>query len=799
MPTRLLSARSLATWFRKKVKPFLTDEDPAKVAELDRELVRLEEREKFLNEPLSVCFVGSAGIGKSTLINAMVAGEKVVVPSGGVGPLTAQAIQISYSEFPSFTAIYHSPSSFWKIGFAIENAIRRLESDVPADNDPDAVELLDPETIDELKLPASGEETESKTETYRKQAQLIVTGNQENAVELKYLADSIREAIGKPRKWNTVANAEDQLRINRLKGIFISEHTKSESIFELDGQRSGKFLEELHLHAAGYLSPIIKELHVRWNSALLQEGVQLVDLPGLGIAGDVYREVADKWVRNNANAVVLVVNHRGITEADAHLLRSSGYLTRLLHSADDPTADAVTLIVAVVRTDEIASTRRQNDTARSKTRREHLADVMKECHELVARQLREQITAAWTNSGDDLGEVKKATIDRIDETLLVYPLTTTEYRRLLIDDEDERSFLKSVEESGVPDIVDGLTHLTRGNRSLVHDRYAEAITSLRTRMISQVELVRARWAEKSRAKEEAEALRIELESFLKPLREEFRARQGGYRTFLKETLPANIENVVATSSMTATKSIRAYLKKLRDANWRTLQAAVKRDGTFYGARHINLPTDFAMSFEDPVAEAWGKSILTELRKRTREFSDDCLGFVDRVVEWAKEQGGRVQPRLIEAQRDAIAADTKHLATVGKNVVDELRENVKAELCKAIEGPIRRKCQVFVNKDEHVGTGVRNRILDLFDELADEAIEAAQSPAKRVLLQNYHKVEAEIVEAWRNHNDPLAAAAEAIVSSHEDSVKRSDAQRRKKILEEIDLILESLPSEVEYAA
>ncbi len=73
----------------------------------------------------------------------MVAGEKVVVPSGGVGPLTAQAIQISYSELPSFTAIYHSPSSFWKIGFCDREWIRRLESDAPADTDPEAVEFLD--------------------------------------------------------------------------------------------------------------------------------------------------------------------------------------------------------------------------------------------------------------------------------------------------------------------------------------------------------------------------------------------------------------------------------------------------------------------------------------------------------------------------------------------------------------------------------------------------------------------------------------------------------------------------------
>ncbi|MCC7334627.1 MAG: dynamin family protein [Pirellulaceae bacterium] len=787
-----LSLRALSIWFSTKVKPFLEHEDPDKVAELKREITRLVEREKQLAEPLSVCFVGDAGVGKSTLINAMVAGGGIVVPSGGVGPLTAQAIQISYNELPSFSAIYHSPSSFWKIGFALESAIRRDEKSSDAEDDADLTELLDDETREEMKLPVDGQETENKTETYRKQAQLILTGNQENVVELKYLADSIREAIGKPRKWKTKATPEDQVRINRLKKIFETEHKRSESIFELDGN-SAQFTEELHVHAAGYLSPIIKELQVRWNSPLLKEGIQLVDLPGLGIAGDVYREVADKWVRNNANAVVLVVNHRGITEADANLLRSSGYLTRLLHSADDPTADPVILIVAVVRTDEIASTLRQNDVKKTKATREYLADVMSKCRELVNRQLQEQIATAWTNAEDELGEVKKATIDRIAETLQVFPLSTTQYRLLLIDDEDERPFIREEEQSGVPAMVHGLATLCRENREVVHERFSDALNSLYERLLSQVELIRARWEEKTRAREEADALKAELESFIKPLREEFRARQGGYRAFLKETLPANIETVVVNSSLTATKSIRSYLRKLRDANWRTLQAAVKRDGTFYGARHINLPTDFAMSFEDPVAEAWGKSILSELRKRTREFSADCLGFVDRVVEWAKEQGGRVQPRLIEAQRDAIAADTKHLASVGKSVVDDLRETVRAELCKAIEGPIRRKCQAFVRRNEHVGTGVRNRILDLFDDLADEAIEAAKTPAQNVLLSNYRLVESEILEAWKNHNDPLLAAAEAIVSSHEDSVKRSDAQKRKKVLDEIDDIIQCAPA------
>lgn len=780
------SLRSLSIWFTTKVKPFLEHEDPDKVAELKREIARLAEREKKLNETLSVCFVGRAGVGKSTLINAIVAGGETVVPSGGVGPLTAQAIQISHSELRSFKAFYHSPANFWLIGFALENTFRRDEKVTDVDDDTDLTELLDDAIREEIDSRADGQEIESKIETYRKQAQLIITGNQETVVELKYLADGIREALGNPRKWETTATSQDQIRINRLKSIFQTKkkrHVSEE--FKLDGT-SPEFNEELYAHAAGYLSPIIKELQVGWNSPLLEEGVQLVDLPGLGIAGDVYREVTDNWVRNNANAVVLVVDHRGISEADANLLRSSGYLTRLLHSADDPAADPVVLIVAVVRTDESASDAYGKDRSRPKP--EHLADVMTKCRELVTKQLQVQIAAAW-NCSD---EVKKATIDRIVETLQVFPLTTTEYRRLLIADAQEPSFLREEAQSGVPAMMAGLADLRRCNRKIVHDRFSDALQSLHDRLSSQLQLIRARWEEKTRAREEADALKADLESFIKPLREEFRARQGGYRAFLKETLPANIKTVVIASSLTATNSLRSYFKTLRDASAGTLQAAVRRDGTFYGARNINLPNDFAMAFEDPIAEGWGKSILSELRKRTQEYSDDCLGFVNRVVEWAEQQEGRVQPRLIEAQRDAIAADTKHLATVGKNFVDDLRVIVRAELCKAIEAPIRRACQEFVNRNQNSGTGVRGRILELFDALADEAIEAAKKPAYKVLLDNYQKVELEILDAWKDHNDPLLAAAEAIVSSHEDSMKRSDAQKRKQVIEEIDDILQCVP-------
>lgn len=778
----------MRNWYQGNARPFLLEEEAGRVQELDHDLERLLEREKQAAKPLSACFVGGAGIGKSTLINALVAGAEVVVPSGGVGPLTAQALEITYGDTPSFSAIYHPPARVWKLAFALESELRRQEAGKAVGSDTDLARELEAEDLAEAQIVEV--EPTKKIEQLRKQAQLIITGKQDSEYDLAYLVDCLRESIGQERVWGTTPKPEDMGRLERLKEILVTEHRKAESVYELDAT-SPTFRQELNDHAAGFLAPLIAHLEVVWNSPLLQQGLRLTDLPGLGIAGDVYRKVTEKWVRSEAQAVVLVVTHRGVTESDANLLRESGFLSRLLHSIDDPASDPVRLLIAVVKTDEIAEDRRSQD--KSKKKREHLADVMAECDQLVRSQLRDRLLEAWSMGGEDVGEGKQATVQRILDGLQVYPVSAREYRRWMADDEDDPSFLSDPQESGVPAMAEGLMHMSDRFALERGERHAEALASFHTRVSRLLEVIRARWEERTRAKEEADALRAELDSFLKPLREEFRARQGGYRTFLKESLPQNIEKVVLEASLTANKAVRAYLRKLRDAHWKTLQAAVKREGTYYGARHIDLPADFSQAFEDPVAEAWSKTILTELRKRTNEFSKDCLTFVDQVVEWARSKGGRVQPRLIEAQRDAIAADTKHLATVGKTAVNDLRDRVKSELFNAIEGPIRKRCRKFVDDNSHVGTGVRNRILDLFDQLADTAIEAARAPAVKVLLENYQVVEQEILDAWKNHNDPLKAAADAIAASHEDSVKRSDAQKRRVILERVQQILDVQPS------
>ncbi len=363
---------------------------------------------------------------------------------------------------------------------------------------------------------------------------------------------------------------------------------------------------------------------------------------------------------------------------------------------------------------------------------------------------------------------------------------------MLEADEEDRAFITDADQSGIPGLVEGLAGLARRQRELKALRLREVSEDFFHRVLATVRVNQARWREEARASQEAERLRGELDEFLEPLRREFHARQGAFREFLRETLPARIRELVEKAKGMSSGEIRKYLHKLKDAHPGTLKAAVRKNGVFDGARTINLPLDFAIRFEEPIAEVWGKSVLKEIRGRTQQFARDCVAFVDQVVEWAKGQGTRVQTQLVLAQREEISANAKRLEAVGREMVNELRDQVKSTLIRKVEGPIRQKCKKFVSDNKNQGNGVRNRTLDLFDQLADDATEAASGPAIEILTAQFREVEKEILAVFEQHPDPLTSAAEAIVASHELRVKRSDAQRRRKVLAEADTVLDKCP-------
>ncbi len=791
----------LERWYVDHVRPLLERLDAARTTEIETDLKRLRQTHERLNDELCTCFLGSSGIGKSTLINALVAGHEEIVPAGGVGPLTAQALTVRYADAGSFEAKYHDAGKLNQLRFVLEGGLRAkaAQPDGVAASPDDSLGLPFDEA-DELRSEVSNEDDESgsRAEKFRKQARLLVTGDQNSSdgdSDTPYLVDGLRQALGQESLFNSELTADDAARVKRLRELLIRDGNQWPSRTLTLHEGDSHFRERLAEHATGFLSPMIESLDVRWRSELLAHGVSLVDLPGLGIAGDVYRDVTQKYVKERAKAIVLVVGNRGITESDAQLLHASGFLNRLLHSAYDTSADMASLIIAVTRIDDIADDEYTKDKAKpKKKKREHFAIAQEKSRHHVLNQIRSKLEEAWSLAGEGVSGIKRTVIETIIERMSIFPVSAPQYRKCLAQDEDDPAFIQLPAASGIPEMVAGLRERADLERDDRWRCYVEARNLLIERLLSTLRVIQHQWQEDSRAEEEAERLRQQLLHFLQPLREEFRVRQGAFREFLKATLPQRIKALVADAKLATQRSIRAYLKKeIGVTHVRTLQAAVSRGGAYRGSRHIDLPRDFAFAFEEPIAEVWGKTVLPEIRQRTGEFADDCVTLVNQVIGWATENGVLVNAASVSNQREVIRGDSRKLKAIGEAAVGGLREKVKNKLTQAIEPTIRERCKSFVDADLNKRAGTRDRIMVMFDELATDAVDSAAPHAEAILLDCYRAMENEMLQAFfEAHADPLQEAADAIIESRENRQRRSDATERVEVLSQIELALRSSP-------
>jgi hypothetical protein len=755
-------------WFRRDACPLLRRLDPGKAEELDADLKRLESIRASRPGELEICFLGLAGVGKSTLINALVDSS---LPEGDVGPLTAQALTIQVGDVSRFTAEYHGGDRLNRLILGLESQLRAgATPGTPADEDTDA-----------------------RPDRARRSLCLMVTGQQDTDVTPQYLIDSLRSLFGTERKFGTEPRPEDEGRLKRLAEVLrlVREQKQAGAPHH---ERSGgiadaAFMEDLLDHAAGFLAPLIRRLDVYWPSALLREGLRLVDLPGVGSVDDVKQEITREYVRERARGVVLVVGNRGLQEPDADLLRSSGFLNRLLFAADDPSADPVQLVVAATRIDDSADSAHRLKPARSWL--EHFSDLCGRAASSRRQEIQKELARVWPPEDARPEDARQDVLRRLTDQLQVFPLSAPQLR--LLQTRDRRAMIENEEQSGVPALSCCLRSLARERRQAWANRLTEERDLFCSRAVSPLRVLQARWQAEDQAVLEAERLRQQLRDFLQPLSKEFSNRQGAFRAFLSDTVPARIAAVVADAGARARRGINGHVSRLNAMHHRTLQAAVRRGGRFEGASgEIDLPRDFGLCFEEPIAEAWGRTVLAEIRQRTQEYAGDCVALVEQVIEWARAQGGAISTDLVEAQRDALQADARKLVAVGRDAADQLRATVRRQLIRDIDAPIREQCRQFVAAGRNEGGGLKDRILGLLGELADHVIEAAGKAALGILLSCFRHVEKEIKEILANHQDPLAAAAAALLSSQEETLRRKDRVERKKIQDEILAVLASSP-------
>lgn len=806
-----MKEQELLQWFDDSVHEFLGKHARDRLSALDNDYQRLK---KLLDQTddVTVCFLGNSGIGKSTLLNAIAAGSEQILPAGGIGPLTAQATEVHYSEEPCFEVVYHKKMHLWNVAFGLEtrlvHQLRREkaaqglnEVDGAFDSTKDLSEFADDEdTEGALEIvDISSSESEAGNDPLQgriKQAKQIVTGDQFSDRNLPYLVDALRMACDLPSKWGETIDEADLKRIARVKAILKSSKDKRNYICKQSDEHKN-FKVELQIHAAGFLSPLIERIYVGWSSPVLKSGVVLVDLPGVGIAQDSYRDVTKQYVRDKARAVIVVVDRAGPTESTVDLLRDSGYWQRLVGAADDPNSDPCSMIMAVTRVDDVAEEEWRNfisvDGAPKPKKREVFERLVREFKPRMIRQITEQLVKIETSDNEAVQTARVTARSNILQSMEVHPVSAPELRKLLLDDEDDRAFLQNIGQTGIPLLQQSLMNFAQLEREKRQIRLREVSSRFSSTLLNELRIIDTLWRQEGRAADEAARLEAALVEILAPKRKEYDRRVGAFREFLTETVQEKIQKLVLEARAVAENDVNKYLSRLQNVHWATLRAAVRRGGAYHGSRIINLPDDISNYFQEPMAAVWGQKLLRDVRSRTTALSTDIENMVEEICLWARENGGAsINKSLLEHQQQRIALLAEQMKQVGKEAVDELRETVKTKLTDAIRKPIKISCETFVTNGNDIGSGVKTRILELFRQLAAAATLAAQKPAIEILQTNFAKVRDEIQEAFQQGGDHIQSTADLIVERHEAKVKRSDAQKRGPILAELEGIFDKRP-------
>ena len=790
----------LIWWYETAVKPFLAKYATERISALDNDCDRLKRISSEPNE-LTVCFIGTSSVGKSTLLNAIAAGGRTILPAGGIGPLTAQATVVQYSDKPKFKVIYHSSGILWRVVFALEKRLEKEKRDSGDLKDFGPDDLSENLPDDERKefidittsiLDEAGENNSSAMDNYLNQGKLIVTGKQFGSESLAYIVDGLRIASGKEPKWGQSFNSDDLERIKRVAKIYFDN--KGQLTYQsVEGEDKQAFRVDLEDHAAGYLAPLIKQIEVGWPSDFLKGGISLVDLPGVGVANDSYRDVTRGFVRDKAKAIIVVADRSGLTESTIELLKTSGYWDRLVGSADDPESDPCAMLVAVTKVDDVMQTEwselvSTEDKPRPK-KYEVFLEKIEEFKPRMQAQFADQLGRMSASENPDIQKAREQVKNTLLSNLEVFPLSAPEYRKVLKDDEEDKSFLRNPEQSGVPALMDSLVTLSEAAASKRATQLTLVIDRIAENLHNELEIIQGKWTEVGRATEEAARLQKILEQFLVPRRREYDRRRGSFREFLNQTVPEIIEKLVLEACQSASNDVNQYLVGLRHVHWGTLRAAVVRGGAYDGtSRNIDLPDDIAIFFQEPMAAVWGQKLLKEIRKRTSELTEDLIEIVTEIFQWANENGGpSLNKKLLNAQHERVLAHADQMKTVGKEAVDELRKTVKTKLLKTIRDPIKKACEKFVQDGDARGAGVKSRILELFEKLAADATKNAKNPASKILKSNYDEVREEITNSFNQWGDPLEEVVNIIISKHEKKIKDSDAAMRQEVLKNLEQV------------
>jgi GTP-binding protein EngB required for normal cell division len=361
--------------------------------------------ERHANRPFEIGVVGLAGVGKSSLLNALIAPRRELLPSGGIGPLTGVPVRLCFASVPTLRVRYLG-RAWW----------------------------LDALT----KLGGSGL---SSHELGR--LSLACTGNQYAIRDRGWLERAVQYALQPGVVKPPDAHRETIEALRPLRELLACGGIDR----QWNGDPSdGALFRHIHEHVAGQRAALCERVDVGWPSSLLEAGLVVVDLPGLGTASDSHSQHTDVWVKT-AKAIVVVTDRAGIAESVDACLRRSGFLNRVA----DGDAD---LLGVVTKLDQVTDDTRRRDRSGQKWSSCFRQTVERAETEMLGQLAGVLRPERGARIGRGLGS-------NLTAAIRVFGVSSREYRRVVERDDEERPRLYLSESTGIPAVRRALVALGR--------------------------------------------------------------------------------------------------------------------------------------------------------------------------------------------------------------------------------------------------------------------------------------------------------------------------------------------------
>jgi Dynamin family len=344
--------------------------------------------------------LGLAGVGKSSLVNALLTPGIQLMPAGGIGALSGAAVRLTYHGETELRVTYRARAWF-------EERLRELRAGA-----------MDDASLRRLSL--LGKEEPRAT------------------VDSGWVAQALRYVLAPERTALPTCSAGTEKAIAQLSHALA--HPGAEPVVRRRDQVA-EFHRQVRAHAAGPLAPFCSEIELGCDAALLAHGIELVDLPGLGSFGDTQAEVARASL-DQLDAVVLTVDRSGVPAVVMEALRSSGFLRRWM------TGEAQALL-AVTKLDEITCSARAIAAVRRRWS-DHLRECMGLARDAVRAQARNAL-AAMAGPG-----AARALDDREGQ---VFPVSSHELEALHRGDGEAR--VQLAESTGIPALRRAIVAMAR--------------------------------------------------------------------------------------------------------------------------------------------------------------------------------------------------------------------------------------------------------------------------------------------------------------------------------------------------